>query len=148
MAVGAIEHATGSRDLARHGGLRHVLGPTFAGATLAAVSMAGLPPFIGFVGKELLYSSAYESELGWFAVFAIFAASTLVVTAALLVGVLPFFGAMTRSAREAHGVSWQMWIGPLLLGLLGLAGGVASAPVFHGLVLPAAAVIAPVPGTL
>ena len=145
MAVGAIEQSTGSRDLARHGGLRHVLGPTFAGAALAGLSMAGLPPFIGFVGKELLYSSAYESGFGLLALFAIFAASALVVTAALMVAVLPFFGVMTQSARDARGVAWQLWVGPLLLGLFGLIGGVAAAPIFQGLVLPAAAAIAPAP---
>lgn len=145
MAVGTIEHSTGTRDIARHGGLRHVLGPTFVGTALAAVSMAGLPPFIGFVGKELLYSSAYESAFGGFALFAVVAASVLIVTAAMLVAVVPFFGTMKQSARDAHPVTWQLWIGPLLLGLLGLAAGVATAPVFHGLVLPAAAAIAPVP---
>ena len=145
MVVGMIERATGSRDLARHGGLRHVLGPAFAGAALAGISMAGLPPFIGFVGKELLYSSAYESGFGGFALFAIFAASALVVTAALMVAVLPFFGEMKQSARDAHAVNWQLWIGPLLLGLLGLAAGVATGPVFDALVLPAAAAIAPLP---
>ena len=145
MAVGTIEHSTGTRDIARHGGLRHVLGPTFVGTALAAVSMAGLPPFIGFVGKELLYSSAYESAFGGFALFAIAAASVLIVTAAMLVAVVPFFGTMKQSARDAHPVTWQLWIGPLLLGLLGLVAGVATAPVFHGLVLPAAAAIAPVP---
>jgi len=145
MTVGAIERATGSRDLARHGGLRHVIGPTFVGAALAAVSMAGLPPFIGFVGKELLYSSAYESGFGGFALVAIFVASALVVTAALMVAVLPFFGAMTQSARDAHGVAWQLWIGPLLLGMLGLVGGVAAAPTFRALVMPAAAAIVPAP---
>lgn len=145
MTVGAIERATGTRDLARHGGLRHVLGPTFAGAALAAISMAGLPPFIGFVGKELLYSSASESGVGGFALFAIFAASALVVTAALMVAVVPFFGEMKQSGREAHGVAWQFWSAPLLLGLLGLVGGIAAAPVLEGLVLPAAAAIAPPP---
>ena len=143
MTVGAVEHATGSRHVARHGGLRHVLGPTFAGAALAGVSMAGLPPFIGFVGKELLYSSALESGFGWIALFAIFAASALVVTAALLVVVLPFFGVMTQSARDAHGVAWQLWASPLLLGLLGLVAGIATAPTFQLLVLPAAAAVAP-----
>ena len=145
MAVGAIEQATGSRDLTRHGGLRHVLGPTFAGVALAAVSMAGLPPFVGFVGKELLYSSAYESGFGGLALFAIFAASVPVVTSALLVSVVPFLGEMTQSARGARGVAWQLWSGPLLLGLLGLACGIGAAPLFEGLVLPAAAAIAPVP---
>ena len=145
MAVGTIEHSTGTRDIARHGGLRHVLGPTFVGTALAAVSMAGLPPFIGFVGKELLYSSASESAFGGFALFAIVAASVLIVTAAMLVAVVPFFGTMKQSARDAHPVTWQLWIGPLLLGLLGLVAGVATTPVFHGLVLPAAAAIAPVP---
>ena len=64
-----------------------------------------------------------------------------------MVAVVPFFGEMKQSGREAHGVAWQFWSAPLLLGLLGLVGGIAAAPVLEGLVLPAAAAIAPPPRT-
>jgi len=52
MTVGIVEHETGTRDLDRLGGLRHALPLTAAAGTLAALSMAGLPPLLGFVTKE------------------------------------------------------------------------------------------------
>src|SRR5690606_27788805 len=53
MVVGAIDHATGTRDVAHLGGLRHVMPLTTLAAALAGASMAGLPPMIGWIGKEL-----------------------------------------------------------------------------------------------
>ncbi len=52
MTVGVVDHETGTRDLRRLGGLRRQLPLTAAAGTLAALSMAGLPPLLGFVTKE------------------------------------------------------------------------------------------------
>jgi multicomponent Na+:H+ antiporter subunit A len=61
MVAGTIDHSTGTRDIRWMGGLRQAMPWTFAAAVLAALSMAGVPPFLGFVGKELLYSSVLAS---------------------------------------------------------------------------------------
>lgn len=52
MTVGVVEHETGRRDLRELGGLRRALPLTATAGVLAAVSMAGLPPMLGFVSKE------------------------------------------------------------------------------------------------
>lgn len=52
MTVGVVDHETGTRDLRRLGGLRRQLPLTATAGTLAALSMAGLPPLLGFVTKE------------------------------------------------------------------------------------------------
>lgn len=58
LVAGAVDHETGTRDLARLGGLaRHLPLVAVAGA-LAALSMAGVPPLLGFLGKEALYQAA------------------------------------------------------------------------------------------
>ena len=62
LTAGAVEHETGTRDLRRLGGLRVVMPLTASAATLAAVSMAGLPPLGGFVSKELFYESVLETD--------------------------------------------------------------------------------------
>lgn len=62
LTAGAVEHETGTRDLRRLGGLRIVMPLTASAATLAAVSMAGLPPLGGFVSKELFYESVLEAD--------------------------------------------------------------------------------------
>ena len=62
LTAGAVEHETGTRDLRRLGGLRVVMPLTAGAATLAALSMAGLPPLGGFVSKELFYESVLETD--------------------------------------------------------------------------------------
>ena len=44
MSAGIVEHETGTRDIRRLGGLAKAMPVTALVATLAAASMAGLPP--------------------------------------------------------------------------------------------------------
>ena len=57
LVAGAVEHETGTRDVARLGGLRRAMPLTAIGAALAAGSMAGIPLFEGFIAKEQFYES-------------------------------------------------------------------------------------------
>ena len=52
LAVGIVDHETGTRDLRRLGGLRKRMPISFLITTIAALSMAGLPPLFGFLAKE------------------------------------------------------------------------------------------------
>ncbi|RZU34218.1 Na+/H+ antiporter subunit A [Blastococcus saxobsidens] len=63
LTVGVVDHATGVRDLRRLSGLGRRL-PVLAGiGTLAAASMAGLPPLLGFVGKEAAFTALWDGGL-------------------------------------------------------------------------------------
>ncbi|MET3613319.1 multicomponent Na+:H+ antiporter subunit A [Rhizobium aquaticum] len=57
MVAGAIDHEAGTRDVTRLSGLRRVMPVTFAAAIVAALSMGGLPPFLGFLAKEEVYEA-------------------------------------------------------------------------------------------
>ena len=57
LVAGAVEHETGTRDVASLGGLRRMMPRTAIGAALAAGSMAGIPLFSGFIAKEQFYES-------------------------------------------------------------------------------------------
>ncbi|QVQ53543.1 Na+/H+ antiporter subunit A [Spiractinospora alimapuensis] len=57
LITGAIDHSTGTRDLRRLSGLRRTMPITFIAAILAAGSMAGIPPLVGFVGKEAAFEA-------------------------------------------------------------------------------------------
>jgi multicomponent Na+:H+ antiporter subunit A len=61
MVAGTIDHEAGTRDIRYLGGLRSAMPITFGAACLAALSMSGLPPFIGFIAKEVLYYGTW----GW-----------------------------------------------------------------------------------
>jgi multicomponent Na+:H+ antiporter subunit A len=55
LTVGAVDHATGTRDVRTLSGVGRALPGLAIAATLAAASMAGLPPLVGFVGKEAAF---------------------------------------------------------------------------------------------
>ncbi len=58
MTAGIVDHETGTRDIKRLGGLRKLMPVTFAMATLASLSMAGIPPLNGFLSKEMMLEEA------------------------------------------------------------------------------------------
>lgn len=63
MVAGMIDHATGTRDLRRLANLRQSMPWVTVTAVLAGLSMAGLPPFFGFLAKEtLLETFAQHAE--------------------------------------------------------------------------------------
>ncbi len=53
LTVGIVDHQTHTRDLRSLTGLGRRWPVVAAGATLAAASMAGIPPLLGFIAKEL-----------------------------------------------------------------------------------------------
>ncbi|MFC9896855.1 Na+/H+ antiporter subunit A [Nocardia sp. NPDC127579] len=67
MVVGIVDHCAGTRDLRRLSGLgRKAPGLAWI-AGLAAASMAGLPPLLGFAGKESALSAIFNADQlpGW-----------------------------------------------------------------------------------
>ncbi|MBF6203539.1 Na+/H+ antiporter subunit A [Streptomyces gardneri] len=61
LVVGIIDHGAGTRDLRRLSGLGR-RAPVLCGtAILAALSMAGIPPLLGFVGKESALSAVLDA---------------------------------------------------------------------------------------
>ncbi len=63
MSAGIIDHETHTRDIRRLGGLRHLMPVTFGIASLAALSMAGIPLLNGFLSKEMMLEEAYHTSL-------------------------------------------------------------------------------------
>ena len=128
LMVGCIDHGTGTREADRLGGLARAMPVTALAAALAALSMAGLPPLVGFISKELQYAGAIEAEGPRLAVVgAALAANALMFAVAGVVALRPFFG---RASGEApplspHEAPWQMLAGPILLAAAGLAFGLA-----------------------
>ncbi|MCM0018473.1 MAG: DUF4040 domain-containing protein [Tagaea sp.] len=142
MVAGIVDHETGSRDARALRGLARTMPFTAAAATLAAFSMAGLPPFVGFVAKELIYEAKLElgPEAG------IMLALGFVVNAATvaIAGVMSwrlFFGPAAETPELPHDPAPAMLTGPLLLAALGVLAGSLPAWLGHVFVDPAAAAI-------
>jgi multicomponent Na+:H+ antiporter subunit A len=61
LTVGIIDHAAGTRDVRDLSGLGRRMPWIAAIATVAAASMAGLPPLLGFVAKETVFHAQLAS---------------------------------------------------------------------------------------
>ena len=53
MIAGIVDHETGTRDIRKLGGLMSFMPVSFTVAFIGSISMAGLPPFNGFLSKEM-----------------------------------------------------------------------------------------------
>ena len=120
MVAGIVDHQAGTRDVTELSGLARVMPLTFAAALFAAFSTAGLPPKLGFIGKEL----AYEGLLGAPAllVAAVLSNATMFVVA-VLVALKPFVGRTLRAPQAVRGAPLSLWLGPFVLAGLGLVFG-------------------------
>jgi multicomponent Na+:H+ antiporter subunit A len=80
MSVGILEKIYGTRDLDKMSGLLKI-SPILGGSVLLlSLAMMGMPPFLGFVGKELIYESAFVApHLGG-----------IVITALIVINALNF----------------------------------------------------------
>ena len=63
MSAGIIDHEAHTRDIRRLGGLRTLMPITFIIATLASLSMAGIPFLNGFLSKEMMLEEATHTTL-------------------------------------------------------------------------------------
>ncbi len=127
LAVGIIDHETGTRDLRRLGGLRKSMPITFVITTIAALSMAGLPPLFGFLAKETLLATAVYTSLpeviNWiFPAAAVIAGAFVLAQAGMLVWDT-FMGQPRDATIKGHDPSWAMLIGPAIPAFLSLAVG-------------------------
>ena len=115
LIVGTIEHETGSRDLRELGGLRHALPVTTPSALLALISLAGLPPLLGFIAKETLFEAALESPAAlpvWLVTGVAVIVAVLGIAYSLLVARGVFFGPPRQTPKSAHEPPWPMLLAP------------------------------------
>ncbi|EKF19805.1 putative monovalent cation/H+ antiporter subunit A [Nitratireductor pacificus] len=127
MVAGLVDHETGTRDVTRLGGLRSAMPVTFAAAVLAACSMGGLPLFFGFLAKEEIYA-ALGFASGWSAALTLVAivGNGLMFAIGFAVALKPFLGAPVETPKHAHEGPVLLWLGPLVLGGLGLIAALIS----------------------
>jgi len=121
LVAGIVDHETGSRDTDTLRGLAKMMPITAGAAVLACLSMAGLPPLFGFIGKELLYGATLGAPLGASLLTAVaLTTNALLVVASGMVGVTPFLGPKEAAPPHAHEPPFSMWVGPVLLAGLGI----------------------------
>lgn len=146
MLAGALDHATGTKDLMRMGGLRRAMPLTAAAAVIAGLSLAGLPPLLGFVAKELLLEAVLSAEAYRTLLLVVTVlASSLGIAVAASVVLKPFWGALGDTPKTPHETPWPMLLGPWALALVSLLFGVLPGLAGQWLVIPAAQAVGGVP---
>lgn len=124
MEAGVIEHATGTRDIDRLGGLVHRLRISGVISLIGTLGIAALPPLNGFVSEWLLFQGLFQgfripSHL--FGVLIVLAAATLGLTSGLAILAfaraygISFLGMPRSPGAAAASEAGQPVLGPGLL---------------------------------
>jgi multicomponent Na+:H+ antiporter subunit A len=137
LMAGAIDHETDERDVTRLGGLGRAMPCIAASGVLAGLSMAGVLPTLGFLAKEELFAASLEAAQSIVLTTASVVAGSWMVTVAVLVGAKPFWGTRVPTPRQPQNGPPSLWLGPLVLALLGLATGLFPNLLADALVGPA-----------
>ena len=121
MVAGILDHETGTKDIAEMGGLRRVMPVTAACAGVAALSLGGVIPLLGFIGKEEMFKAVLHApDFKNFMLVLSLGTSILVVTVAAIVALRPFFGELKPTPETPHEAPLSMLGGPLVLASLSL----------------------------
>jgi multicomponent Na+:H+ antiporter subunit A len=129
MVVGIIDRETGTRDIRKLGGLMSLMPVTFTLAVIGSFSMAGIPPFNGFLSKELFFAGVLNaSHLDifrmetWGILFPVVAwvASIFTFVYCMIFVFKSFMGNYQpqKLERKTHKASWGMLFPPIVLASL------------------------------
>ena len=99
LGVGAIDHATGTRDIRRLSGLWHEMRVVAIAMALAGASMAGLIPLFGFATKEKALVALLDADAG---------AAPTVALGAVIVGSVLSAAYSVRLVRGLLGTSREV----------------------------------------
>lgn len=126
MVVGIVDHEVGTRDIRKLGGLLPFMPVTFTLAVISSFSMAGLPPFNGFLSKEMFFTASLQagsmnifSMDTWGPLFPIIAwtGSVFTFVYSMFIVFRTFLGPYRRERLEKtpHEASLGMLISPIVL---------------------------------
>lgn len=121
MIAGSIDKQAGTRELYQLGGLARNMPFTTAAALVALLSMAGLPPFIGFIGKELIYEAKIAvPDAAQFVLIAGILSNVFMVAISAIFGWQVFFAGKSYTSETPHETPVRLWLGPAVLAVFSL----------------------------
>lgn len=137
LITGIIDHETHTRNIFELGGLRKVLLPVAIAGLLAMLANSGIPPTLGFIGKDLIYESTLSAPVfPWLLTIAAIATNVFLIYSSILAGIKPFAGKLPQQFKNIHLPSWRLWVPPLLLASAGFLTGLAPSLLEHSLFYP------------
>lgn len=150
MCAGAVQHAAGTRDMRKLGGVARRMPKTAIIWLVAAAAIIGVPFTNGFVAKWLLYDAAMQSG-AWVVVIIAWLVSTFTAFYILKATVSVFFGEPSPELKveELHEASPRMVGGMGILALACLFFGIAPQALVRWIAAPAVgAMNATIPATV
>jgi multicomponent Na+:H+ antiporter subunit A len=130
MVTGIIDKNTGTRDIDKLSGLLKKMPVTSTAGLLALLSMSGLPPMLGFIGKELIYDAKVQIPgISWLVLPLGVAANMLLVTVSLYVFYEIFMPRKSKQGvllkQREKSLPPNFILGPVAVAIVGLVLGIA-----------------------
>ncbi|MFH1380403.1 MAG: proton-conducting transporter membrane subunit, partial [bacterium] len=139
---GAVEYATGTRDLQQMGGLSKRMPVTAGTSFIASMSIAGIPPFNGFWSKLIIIIAAVQAGRFGYAFWAVLA-SILTLASFMKVMKYAFFGSLRETFQQIKEVPIYMKISMAILAGICILGGLLLLPgIYEAFLIPAADTLA------
>lgn len=125
MLTGIVDHQTHTRNILMLGGLGKIMPAVMTIGVLAALSNAGVPLFMGFLAKDMVYESTLHHP-NWAVVLTGLAILTNVflIYAGFAVGLRPFIGKKPDEFEGVQKPAFSLWWPAALTAILGLVLGV------------------------
>ncbi|KON86508.1 cation:proton antiporter [Sporosarcina globispora] len=157
MVAGIVDHETGTRDIRKLGGLMNFMPITFTLAIIGTFAMAGLPPFNGFLSKEMFFTGmvrVLEMDIfnldTWGFLFPVLAwvASVFTFIYSMIIVFKTFTGKFQpeQLEKKPHEAPIGMLISPIILASLVIIIGFFPNIISNTLISPAQAAIMPAEG--
>jgi hydrogenase-4 component B len=130
LCADGVRRATGAYDLVQRGVLRRAPWPLGVGAVFGAMSLAAMPPTIGFASEWFTFQTLFQGfhlpDLASRLVAAVAGAGLALTAAIALAAFVKVFG-LGLLGRTDDGIEAVSWPGAIVVGLLGIAAVAAAA---------------------
>jgi multicomponent Na+:H+ antiporter subunit A len=121
MLTGIVDHQTHSRNIVELGGLRKIMPLVMLIGLFAALSNAGVPLFMGFLAKDMIYEGTlHHPNLAVLLTGLAIVTNVLLIYAGFAVGLKPFVGVLPNEFEKTEKPNFALWWPPALTAFLGL----------------------------
>lgn len=114
MLIGIVIYVTGTTNLRKMGGLMKTYPALGWFYLIAALSLAGVPPLSGFIGKLLIVQGGFEAGNIWTSVF-ILASSIVVLLSVMRIFIYAFWGEKGQLATHVEKKKYNRLFFPTML---------------------------------
>jgi len=133
---GAVQRATGTRELDQMGGLAKRMPLTAGTSLVGSLSIAGVPPLAGFWSKLLIIIALVQARQGTLAVLAVLA-SVITLWYYLILQRKAFFGKLEERWKNVKEAPFWMSAATVILALISIGVGIFFAATIRSWIQPA-----------